>query len=916
MSSQKAKLRGKEPDYILYKSGTTEIVATIEAKAKGENLEKALSDAIEKYAEPLDIPIVFATDGTFLISRHMGDSKELTINSEPLKELLSERAILKFIEQGSDLIALSEQVRYSREELIKVFEWANNLLRKEGLRSLDRFVEFANILFLKLINEIEEDKEKTREERILAERYCWDAFSKLSADMMMEYLNNTVLPHLVERYNDTGDVFQETMQIKNPETLKEIVDKLSELTLINTESEIKGDAFEYFLKQLSTGNDLGEYFTPRHIVKLMTKLIDPQYGEKIYDPCCGTGGFLIEGFRHIKRLCKITPETLEKLKHHTVFGIELTNTARIAKMNMILAGDGHTNIHQADSLANPVKEEYDVVLTNFPFSQRTDYGHLYGLKTDDGNVIFPKHIVDSLIDGGRAGVVFFQGGLYDKQTIFMNFRKWLVENCNIKAIIKLHNYVFRPYSGANTSIILLTKGEPTKETWFFNVENDGFKKTASLKGRPPIEENDLDLLEEIWSTKEITSNSWIVDIETIKQNDYILDAEMYKPYKPPSFSRFKPVPIPNICHIITDSVKPYQGKRNYLKTGNLIESEIVGYDSVTYENKPSRANIEVEEKDILFAKMKYANKSLLITPELSDIIVSTGFVVLRVKHIDELLPTFLYYIVSSEPFLERKDQLAHGATQKAINITDDIPELEIPLPPLEIQDKIVEELDKLHDKITKINELLSLYKESVIDDSLFEFINTDSKQLDELIVIGPQNGLYKHKSFYGSGTPIIRIDNIYDGQLFAEDVKRVKLTDEELHKYLLENDDIILNRVNSEGFIGKCCVYSGEFPECIFESNMMRFKVDIKQALPKYVVYYLTSSWGKQQIHKKIKRSVNQVSINQSDVKSLKIPLPRLSKQEEIIQIIDRQLETNNNLEKIKEQLKKEINWKIRKLYD
>ena len=147
----------------------------------------------------------------------------------------------------------------------------------------------------------------------------------------MGYLNDTVLPFLVDRYNRTGDVFQEKMQITNPNTLKEIVDRLSGLTLINTESEIKGDAFEYFLKSLTTGNDLGEYFTPRHIVKIMTKLVNPQYGERIYDPCCGTGGFLIEAFRHIKKLCKLTPETIDKLKNDTVFGIELTNTARIAK---------------------------------------------------------------------------------------------------------------------------------------------------------------------------------------------------------------------------------------------------------------------------------------------------------------------------------------------------------------------------------------------------------------------------------------------------------------------------------------------------------------------------------------------------------------------------------------------------------
>ncbi len=909
---QKEKLAGNQPDYLLLKNGTSQPLAVIEAKTIGKSLDQALDDAIKKYAEPLQAPLVFATDGTFLKSWHMKEQKELTINGEQLKELISENVLLRFL--GSpDIDAISAQVKHSREELIRIFDWANNLLRKEGLRGLDRFVEFANVLFLKLISEIEEDKEQT-EERILDRKYCWDSFSKLPPDMMMEYLNGTVLPFLVEQYNRTGDVFQEEMQIKNPNTLKEIVDKLSELTLINTESEIKGDAFEYFLKSLTTGNDLGEYFTPRHIVKIMTKLINPQYGERIYDPCCGTGGFLIEAFRHIKRLCKLTPETVDKLKHDTVFGTELTNTARIAKMNMILAGDGHTNIHQGDSLEKPIKGKYDAVLTNFPFSQRTDYGHYYGLNTEDGNVVFLKHIVDALEDDGRAGVVSFQGVLYDNNTVYRDIRKYLLEHCAIEAVIKLHNYVFRPYSGANTSILVFTKGRPTRKVWFFNVENDGFKKTSSLRGRPPIKENDLNLLEEIWSIKEETSKSWLVDVKTIENNNFILDAEMYKPRAIPEFSTYEKTSITDVCHVITEPVRQFSGKRRYLKTGNLIESQIMDYDMVNYDDRPNRANIEVSENDVIFAKMKDTNKNLLISKDIQDIIVSTGFVVLQVKDMEKLLPQFLSYLVDSNEFLKWKDALAHGSTQKAINITDDLSKIEIPIPPINVQKFIIEELQIKKQKINQINALLRLYK-SVVDDALFDFEHVETKKLEELLTAQPKNGIYKSRSFYGSGTPIIRIDNIYDGQLFVEDIKRVRLSDNEVRTYSLNINDIILNRVNSEEYIGKCCVYKEEFLECVFESNMMRFAVDTDSVLPEYVVYYLTSNYGRQQILTRIKKAVNQVSINQTDVKSVVIPVPTMPTQKEIVETVNQQVDTINNLKEIKERLKKEINKRISSLY-
>jgi type I restriction enzyme M protein len=174
---QNKKLNGKQPDYVLYKSGTDEPIAVIEAKRKGQNVEKALKDAIELYAKPLGINIVFAIDGTFVKTWFIKENKELSIEGETIHELLQENQILQHLRDGAD-INLSKEIKYSREELIKIFKWANEQLRKEGLRVLDRFIEFANILFLKLITEIEENKEiEGIEERLLAEKYCWNSFA-------------------------------------------------------------------------------------------------------------------------------------------------------------------------------------------------------------------------------------------------------------------------------------------------------------------------------------------------------------------------------------------------------------------------------------------------------------------------------------------------------------------------------------------------------------------------------------------------------------------------------------------------------------------------------------------------------------------------------------------------------------------
>ncbi|SNQ59266.1 N-6 DNA methylase [Candidatus Methanoperedens nitratireducens] len=464
---QNERLRGNKPDYLLYETGTDIPIAVIETKRKGQSLNSALDDGINKYALPLNIPLVFATDGTLFKTIHVKDNKELRIDGHTVIELLSEKRMLRFVKEGSDISETSKEARHTREELLRIFKWTNDLLRKEGLREgIERFTEFANFIFLKLVSELEEDSIKNGEPRLLEDKYCWKSFSDLDGTRMLEYINGVILPYLVSEYNHSGEVFQNQLSIKNPKTLKIIVDKLSELTLINADSDVKGDAFEYFLKNSVTiGNDLGEYFTPRHIVRLMVELMNPQFGEKIYDPTCGTGGFIIEAFRHIKQSCKLTKSNMDVLKEHTIYAGEITNTARIAKMNMILAGDGHTNIKQLDSLANPIKGEYDVVLANIPYGQETDWGDYYPIPSKQADCVFIQHILMSLNEKGRAAVIVPEGFLFrggaDRKT-----REYLIKYHNLHAVISLPARIFLPYTSSKTDILIFEKGKKQKRLVF------------------------------------------------------------------------------------------------------------------------------------------------------------------------------------------------------------------------------------------------------------------------------------------------------------------------------------------------------------------------------------------------------------------------------------------------------------------
>ena len=523
------KFKGKKPDYVLYSSDTFKPIAIIEAKKIGESLEKALEQGIKKYAQPLGVKIVFITDGLFIQAYHLDDNDYLYYNSEIVTEFLSEKRIKLFIKGGSKTFS-EQKITHSKIELIKIFQEANDILRKDGLsEGRERFSEFSNLLFLKLISDIEEQRDEKGENRRLEKIYCWNEYQSKNPKELFEYINKIVLPRFDREYNHSSDIFNKKLLINKAENLKEIVKRITKLgNLLDTNSDIKGDAFEYFLKNsISVGNDLGEYFTPRHIVKLMVELLDLKFEETVYDPCCGTGGFLIEAFKNIKNKCKVSKKNRAILENETVFGREISTTSRIAKMNMIIMGDGHNNIEQKDSLEFPIKEQYDVALTNFAFSQKTDYGGFYGFDTNDANPIFLKHIYDSLNKDGRCAVVVPEGILFDTQKEYIRIRKLLIEQANLIAVIRLHNFVFKPYTGQPTSILIFQKGEVTKKIWFFDVQEDGYKQTGSKKGRRKILEDDLILLRQIWKEKLETNKSFFVPVKDIIKNDYQLSMNNY-----------------------------------------------------------------------------------------------------------------------------------------------------------------------------------------------------------------------------------------------------------------------------------------------------------------------------------------------------------------------------------------------------
>ncbi|HEY3374167.1 MAG TPA: N-6 DNA methylase [Candidatus Aquicultor sp.] len=695
--------KGRFPDYVLYSSLDLKPLAIIEAKRIGIKLDKAIKQAID-YAECIDAKVVFAVDGGIVEVRWVEEERLLKLDGQLVTELLPEKTLLRFINTGNELSS-PQKVTKTKEDLIRIFARANDLLRQEGMREgIERFTEFSNFLFLKLIDEIEATRESKGEPRRIEARYSWSAFCDKEPQDMLDYINDTVLPKLVDKYNHSGDVFSSKLIIKNANILKQIVDELSKLTLLDVDSDVKGDAFEYFLKNsVTVGNDLGEYYTPRHIVKLMVDLVNPKYGDKVYDPCCGTGGFLIEAFRHIKQACNPTKNTLKVLENDTIFGGELTGTAKIAKMNMILAGDGHTHIIQQDSLQNRKDNDYDTILTNFPFSQKTEFSHLYGLSAKQANPVFVKHALDALRPGGWAGIVVPDSILFAKDIDYVKVRRQLVEECQIEAIIQLSVHTFSPYTKQPTSIIIFKKGGKTKNVWFFEVNNDGFIGTTK---RRPFEKNDLPLLRSLWNDKSDSNLSFTLNYDDIKKDTYKLFLNHYKAYEKVKSS----IELGELCddfiigHTPSKTNDDFYGgpylwanisdMGNKYITDTQIKLSELGFSKMTERRLIKSGSLLMSFK-LTIGKTAFVAKDLFTNEAICAL-------KLKDKYNTDEIKEYLYHVlpvINYKPFAQRA---AKGLTLNK----DLIPTVEIPFPNKNEREKVIQKKLELMEEKEKLQKTM------------------------------------------------------------------------------------------------------------------------------------------------------------------------------------------------------------------
>ena len=427
---------------------------------------------------------------------------------------------------------------------------------------LNAIEQITALIFLKMLSQ--KDNQKIAQSSFTGENYIsifeddknakWDNFKELNSESMLNTVRDEAFP-FIKKYNE-GSEFNKALKdlafiITKPSLLSESVEALEEVFNILEEDDngfmdSLGDMYEYLLSEISSSGKNGQFRTPRHIIKMITELVNPQIGERVFDPSCGTAGFLVSAYTHMLqpyteengRLgANLTDKNLwDKLSNDTFFGNDSDiSMIRISMMNMMLHDIENPHIKQADTLSKRYaeKDKYQVVLANPPFKgsiDKEDKSEDFSISSTKTELLFVDLISRVLDVGGRSGVIIPDGVLFGSSKAHKSLRKNLLEKNELKAIISMPSGVFKPYAGVSTAVLVFVKGGSTEKVWFYDMEADGYSLDDK---RNRQEKNDIpDILYQYINKdrKEYknTKKHFFVDVKEIVENDYDLSINRYK----------------------------------------------------------------------------------------------------------------------------------------------------------------------------------------------------------------------------------------------------------------------------------------------------------------------------------------------------------------------------------------------------
>ena len=674
------------------------------------------------------------------------------------------------------------------------------------------------------------------------------------------------------------DIFRGAyLPYRDPETLNLFLKEIAEFKYDN--SEDLGNAFEYLLSIMGSQGDAGQFRTPRHIIDMIVKIVDPKKNETILDPACGTAGFLISAYKHILESNKdedgnstLTADDRKRLTNNFE-GYDISpDMVRLSRVNMYLHHFTKPKISEYDTLTSEDKWEdnFDVILANPPFM--TPKGGIiphgrYRVKAKRAEVLFVDYIAEHLNPNGRAGIIVPEGIVFQNATVYRELRKYLVDENLLYAVISLPAGVFNPYSGVKTSILLIDKAlAKTKDSILFvKLNNDGYDLGAQRREIKGSEISDvINTFKDYQSGRNVAEKKNVVIAfkSDIAKQEYILVGERYVK-KADMISTYPLVPLESLLEKVKvpDAVLKSEFKtEGRYPIIDQSEKFIAGFcDDESKLIKISKPVICFGDHTRIF---KYIDFDFVLGAD--------GVKLLQPK--SEILTKYLYYILKNTEIRS----LGYSRHYKILK------EVLIPLPPIEIQVEIVSEIEQYQKIIDGARQIVDNYRPAIkINPQWNEVEVGDMYDISYGVTISiPQNE-------DENGIKIISTAEVgLDGQLDLSEIRKVRY-ERKYEKFVLEPNTLLFNWRNAPKHVGKTAWFLQEDDRYISASFLLSLKNKNPDCYDNGFVWCALNNLRETgYFMHNARQAVNQSNFNGEQLAKTKLRMPNIEEQQRIMATI------------------------------
>lgn len=768
------------------------------------------------------------------------------------------------------------------------------------------------------------------------EKYSWDNLfdTKVTANEMLTLYSDAIAamdknPNIPQLFRD---IFKNAfLPYRDPETLKLFLKTIGEFEY--THSEKLGDAFEYLLSVMGSQGDAGQFRTPRHIIDFLVAVVDPSKTDTILDPACGTAGFLISAFKHIKEKNnhELTPDERKRLIQNFV-GYDISpDMVRLSLVNLYLHGFSDPHIWEYDTLSSEDRwnETFDAILANPPFM--SPKGGIrphkkFSISSNRSEVLFVDYIAEHLNPKGKAGIIVPEGVIFQSGTAYKDLRKMLVDNY-LYAVVSLPAGVFNPYSGVKTSILLMDKefAKTNEEILFVKIDNDGYGLGAQ---RNAVKGSQLDEAIEVLKqfkegtfTESVLAHS-VPKAEIAKNGDYNLSGERYK-IKENVNSKFDWVCIGDVVNLLTDGDwieskdQSDEGIR-LIQTGNIGIGEFKDKEDksrfISEDTFQRLKCTEVFPNDVLVSRLPDPVGRACLVPNLnSKLITAVDCSIIRFNE-TKLLPKLFVNYTKIDKYYESIAPCLTGSSRSRIS-RKNLETIQIPIPPLSVQEEIVAEIESYQKIIDGAKMVVENYKPKIDPDSYRDNADWEMVELGEVCEVNPK------KSELANASDKLEVSFVPMADLNENEInfqpKQVKPLGEVIKGYTyFKEDDVLLAKVTPCFENGKAGIAKGLVNGIGFGSSeyfVLRPNVKI---LSTWIYLNIITNSFREKGKLNMTGTGGLQRVPPDFIKSTLIPLPDIETQRQIVSRIVKEQELVNANKQLIELFEQKIKDRIAKVWD